>query len=165
MSWQIPVHPAFTDEWVWLQVKIVLKEVTNVQYCACMNPTAGSFNITPRMQRHFVTFAVQMPSAEIVRYAAAPATAQSASSRLVNGTVALEATKPYACSCLQLYPTLAQHLLWHPSSASTELRPGSLTTLHGSSHGLNPGLVLQSACQCCSEPANAVSVCSSEKPA
>jgi hypothetical protein len=32
-----------------------------------MNPTAGSFNITPRMQRHFVTFAVQMPSADIVR--------------------------------------------------------------------------------------------------
>ncbi len=27
----------------------------------------GSFNITPRMQRHFVTFAVQMPNAEIVR--------------------------------------------------------------------------------------------------
>ena len=53
-----------------MQVKIVLKEVTNVQYCACMNPTAGSFNITPRMQRHFVTFAVQMPSAEIVRCAA-----------------------------------------------------------------------------------------------
>ena len=25
-----------------------------------MNPTAGSFNITPRMQRHFVTFAVQV---------------------------------------------------------------------------------------------------------
>ena len=45
----------------------MLKEVTNVQYCACMNPTAGSFNITPRMQRHFVTFAVQMPAAEIVR--------------------------------------------------------------------------------------------------
>jgi dynein heavy chain len=47
--------------------KIVLKEITNCQYAACMNPTAGSFNITPRMQRHFVTFAVQMPSAEIVR--------------------------------------------------------------------------------------------------
>jgi len=40
----------------------VLKEVQNCQYTACMNPTAGSFNITPRMQRHFVTFAVQMPS-------------------------------------------------------------------------------------------------------
>ena len=51
------------------KVKIVLKEVTNTQYCACMNPTAGSFNITPRMQRHFVTFAVQMPHPDIVRYA------------------------------------------------------------------------------------------------
>lgn len=49
------------------KVKILLKEVMNCQYVACMNPTAGSFNITPRMQRHFVTFAVQMPSAEIVR--------------------------------------------------------------------------------------------------
>lgn len=49
------------------KIKIVLKEIMNSQYCACMNPTAGSFNITPRMQRHFVTFAVQMPGAEIVR--------------------------------------------------------------------------------------------------
>ena len=56
-----------------LQVKIILKEVTNTQYCACMNPTAGSFNITPRMQRHFVTFAVQMPSADIIRYSNAVA--------------------------------------------------------------------------------------------
>lgn len=51
---------------VW-QVKVVMKEVTNTQYVACMNPTAGSFNITPRMQRHFVTLAVQMPSPDIVR--------------------------------------------------------------------------------------------------
>ena len=49
------------------KVKIVLKEVTNTQYAACMNPTAGSFHITPRMQRHFATFAVQMPAAELVR--------------------------------------------------------------------------------------------------
>lgn len=49
------------------KVKIVLKEIMNSQYCACMNPTAGSFQITPRMQRHFVTFAVQMPAADIVR--------------------------------------------------------------------------------------------------
>lgn len=53
------------------QVKVVLKEVTNVQYAACMNPTAGSFHITPRMQRHFATFAVQMPSMETARHAAA----------------------------------------------------------------------------------------------
>jgi dynein heavy chain len=49
------------------KVKILLKEITNSQYVACMNPTAGSFNITPRMQRHFVTFAVQMPGPDIVR--------------------------------------------------------------------------------------------------
>ena len=40
--------------------KILLKEIQNCQYAAAMNPTAGSFNITPRMQRHFVTFAVQV---------------------------------------------------------------------------------------------------------
>ncbi|KAK9808985.1 hypothetical protein WJX72_007373 [[Myrmecia] bisecta] len=49
------------------KVKVVLKEVTNTQYCACMNPTAGSFHITPRMQRHFATFAVQMPNVDIVK--------------------------------------------------------------------------------------------------
>ena len=54
---------------IWAQVKVVMKEVTNTQYVACMNPTAGSFQVTPRMQRHFATFAVQMPSVEIVRRA------------------------------------------------------------------------------------------------
>lgn len=42
------------------KVKIVLKEIINSQYCAAMNPTAGSFNITPRMQRQFMTLAVQV---------------------------------------------------------------------------------------------------------
>ncbi|KAL6747291.1 flagellar outer dynein arm heavy chain beta [Haematococcus lacustris] len=49
------------------KVKIVLKEIIHCQYTACMNPTAGSFNITPRMQRQFVTLAVQMPGPDIVR--------------------------------------------------------------------------------------------------
>ena len=49
------------------KVKIVLKEIIQCQFCACMNPTAGSFNITPRMQRQFMTLAVQMPPPEIVR--------------------------------------------------------------------------------------------------
>lgn len=49
------------------QVKVVMKEVSNIQYTACMNPTAGSFSITPRMQRHFATIAVQMPPRDIVR--------------------------------------------------------------------------------------------------
>ena len=50
-----------------LQVKVVMKEVANTQYVACMNPTAGSFHITPRMQRHFVTLAVHMPSPDTIR--------------------------------------------------------------------------------------------------
>lgn len=58
----------FIDYHGWFdKVKIVLKEILNCQYAACMNPTAGSFTITPRMQRHFVTFAVNMPTAEVIR--------------------------------------------------------------------------------------------------
>ena len=40
------------------RTKITLKEINNVQYVACMNPTAGSFTINPRLQRHFSVFAV-----------------------------------------------------------------------------------------------------------
>ena len=58
----------FVDYRGWYdKAKIVLKEVLNSQLLACMNPTAGSFTITPRMQRHFATFAVQVPGADIVR--------------------------------------------------------------------------------------------------
>ena len=67
---QSPIELArqFVDYHGWYdKTKIVLKEIQNAQYMACMNPTAGSFNITPRMQRHFVTLAVQMPSKEVVR--------------------------------------------------------------------------------------------------
>ena len=51
--------------------KILVQEVSGTQMVACMNPTAGSFFITPRMQRHFATFAVQMPGPDIVRWAGA----------------------------------------------------------------------------------------------
>jgi dynein heavy chain len=67
---QSPIELArqFVDYHGWYdKTKIVLKEVLDCGYVACMNPTAGSFNITPRMQRHFATFAVQMPPSEIVR--------------------------------------------------------------------------------------------------
>ncbi|KAM4823531.1 dynein axonemal heavy chain 17 [Urocitellus parryii] len=41
--------------------KLTLKDVHNCQYVACMNPTAGSFTIDPRLQRHFCVFAVSFP--------------------------------------------------------------------------------------------------------
>lgn len=44
--------------------KLSLKDIANCQFVACMNPTAGSFTIDPRLQRHFATFAVSFPGPE-----------------------------------------------------------------------------------------------------
>jgi len=41
------------------RTKLTLKEIHNTQYISCMNPTAGSFVIDPRLQRHFAVFAVR----------------------------------------------------------------------------------------------------------
>ncbi|XP_076235061.1 dynein beta chain, ciliary [Calliopsis andreniformis] len=46
------------------RVKLTLKEIHNTQYVSCMNPTAGSFTINPRLQRHFAVFAVNFPTEE-----------------------------------------------------------------------------------------------------
>ena len=43
--------------------KLTIKTVVDCQYVSAMNPTAGSFFVNPRLQRHFTTFAVSMPSA------------------------------------------------------------------------------------------------------
>ncbi|NXS46386.1 DYH9 protein, partial [Balaeniceps rex] len=43
------------------RTKLSLKEITNVQYVSCMNPTVGSFTINPRLQRHFCVFALSIP--------------------------------------------------------------------------------------------------------
>ncbi|KAG7466869.1 hypothetical protein MATL_G00146930 [Megalops atlanticus] len=44
--------------------KLALKEIHNCQYITCMNPTAGSFSVNPRLQRHFSVFAVHFPGSE-----------------------------------------------------------------------------------------------------
>ncbi|XP_006863495.1 PREDICTED: dynein heavy chain 9, axonemal [Chrysochloris asiatica] len=44
--------------------KLSLKEIMNVQYVSCMNPTAGSFTINPRLQRHFSVFVFSFPGAD-----------------------------------------------------------------------------------------------------
>jgi dynein heavy chain len=41
--------------------KLQLRNILNCQYIACMNPTAGSFVINQRLQRHFFTMAVGFP--------------------------------------------------------------------------------------------------------
>lgn len=42
--------------------KLVLKEIYNCQFLTCMCPTAGTFTIEKRLQRHFFTFAVNVPN-------------------------------------------------------------------------------------------------------
>ena len=46
------------------RAKMTLKDIHNTQYVSCMNPTAGSFTINPRLQRHFCVFAVSFPGQE-----------------------------------------------------------------------------------------------------
>ncbi|XP_028130568.2 dynein beta chain, ciliary-like [Diabrotica virgifera virgifera] len=41
--------------------KLSLKDIHNVQFISCMNPTAGSFTIDPRLQRHFCVFSLGFP--------------------------------------------------------------------------------------------------------
>ena len=49
------------------KVKIVLKDIVACQLVGAMNPTAGSFQITPRMQRHFVTFGIVVRARSVSR--------------------------------------------------------------------------------------------------
>jgi len=43
-------------------VKLEKKEIKDVQYIACMNPTAGSFMISDRLQGNFMVFSTPLPS-------------------------------------------------------------------------------------------------------
>ena len=45
------------------RTKLVLKTVDDCQYLVSLNPSAGSRQINGRLQRHFISFAVGMPSA------------------------------------------------------------------------------------------------------
>ena len=43
--------------------KLTIKEIINTQVLACMNPTAGSFYVNPRYQRHFWHLNISFPEA------------------------------------------------------------------------------------------------------
>ncbi|CAK4711321.1 unnamed protein product [Aphanomyces euteiches] len=45
------------------RAKLQVQNILNTQVVAGMNPTAGSFLVDPRLQRHFTTFAMGMPEA------------------------------------------------------------------------------------------------------
>lgn len=48
--------------------RLTIKEIHNCQLVCCMNPSAGSFTIDPRLQRHFMTFSVNFPAAESLEH-------------------------------------------------------------------------------------------------
>lgn len=50
------------------RTKLSLKDIHNCQFVSCMNPTAGSFIINPRLQRHFCTFAVNFPGSDAMNH-------------------------------------------------------------------------------------------------
>ncbi|BET02170.1 Dynein, axonemal heavy chain [Nesidiocoris tenuis] len=55
----------FMDYQHWYdRIKLALKDIHNIMFLASMNPTAGSFTIDPRLQRHFSVFALSFPNAE-----------------------------------------------------------------------------------------------------
>jgi len=43
------------------RTKLSLKDIKNTLKVGAMNPTAGSFVVNPRLQRHFWTAAIQLP--------------------------------------------------------------------------------------------------------
>mmetsp|Transcript_31209 Transcript_31209/g.79123 ORF Transcript_31209/g.79123 Transcript_31209/m.79123 type:complete len:3875 (-) Transcript_31209:127-11751(-) len=44
--------------------KLQLRVIQNVQFVCAMNPTCGSFVVNPRLQRHFMVFAIGFPGSE-----------------------------------------------------------------------------------------------------
>jgi len=44
--------------------KLQLRVIQNVQFLCSMNPTCGSFVVNPRLQRHFMVFAIGFPGSE-----------------------------------------------------------------------------------------------------
>ncbi|KAH8382612.1 hypothetical protein KR009_004377 [Drosophila setifemur] len=48
--------------------RLQLKDIRHCQFAACMNPTAGSFTIDPRLQRHFCVFSVAPPSEDTLHH-------------------------------------------------------------------------------------------------
>uniref|UniRef100_A0A3B3UDD1 Dynein axonemal heavy chain 11 n=1 Tax=Poecilia latipinna TaxID=48699 RepID=A0A3B3UDD1_9TELE len=95
--------------------RLVLKEIHNCQYITCMNPTAGSFSINPRLQRHFAVFAVHFPGAD----ALATIFSSILSAHFLQGGFSFGVSRSgilFALPECIRYPTDLVHLWLHESS-------------------------------------------------
>jgi len=59
------IHHMYYSAW-YNTATLIAQKVINVQYMACMNPTAGSFLIHPRYQGQFCTLACPLPGKEVL---------------------------------------------------------------------------------------------------
>ena len=79
--------------------KLFQKDIHNIQFVACMNPTAGTFNITTRLARHFSSFSVNFPYPETLQniyvkilnehLTMFPGNLQKLSERIISSTLAI----------------------------------------------------------------------------
>ncbi|KAK9867723.1 hypothetical protein WJX84_004647 [Apatococcus fuscideae] len=88
------------------RAKLTQKNIHNTQYVACMNPTAGSFVVNPRLQRLFMTLAVEFPGQE--------------SLMKIYGTFVQGHLKKFSADCQELGTKILQAALaLHDKVAST----------------------------------------------
>nr|XP_015213314.1 PREDICTED: dynein heavy chain 11, axonemal [Lepisosteus oculatus] len=107
--------------------KLTLKEVHNCQYVACMNPTAGSFTVNSRLQRHFAVFAVNFPCAEAldtiysqILYVASWIDTRSQQSEKANLTILFE---KYVPPCLEQLRSTIKTITPIPESSMVQNVP------------------------------------------
>ena len=62
------LRQAFDYEAWYDRVKLQPREMQKCQFLSCMNPTAGSFFIDPRLQKSYMNFAVMMPNNEVLKF-------------------------------------------------------------------------------------------------
>uniref|UniRef100_A0A8C2VBK0 Dynein axonemal heavy chain 17 n=1 Tax=Chinchilla lanigera TaxID=34839 RepID=A0A8C2VBK0_CHILA len=85
--------------------KLTLKDIHNCQYVACMNPTAGSFTIDPRLQRHFCVFAVSFPGQEALTTIYSTILSQHLAYRSVPLVIQKISNQLVACALAELLKT------------------------------------------------------------
>ena len=96
----------------WYDVsKLEKKEIQDVQYIACMNPTAGSFTVDPRLQGLFATFACLLPSKRNLTH--------------IYSTVLTHHFKPSAPAVLEAVPKLIKSTIELHDNVSLKFIPST----------------------------------------
>ena len=62
------LRQAFDYEAWYDRIKLQPREMQKCQFLSCMNPTAGSFYIDPRLQKSYMNFSVMMPNNEVLKF-------------------------------------------------------------------------------------------------